>query len=97
MGHLRWHKFALAVLVILGGAVVIGDGLFKSNRAERNSTALRTAVAELSPQELAARVAACDAPSPQAESPRRDAAYCAEVNRRVDNQPLQIVETPYAR
>jgi hypothetical protein len=97
MGHLRWHKSALAVLVILGGAIVIGDGLFKSNRAERKSTALRTAVAELSPQELALSVAACDAPPRPGESPRRDAAYCAEVSRRLDDQPLQIVETPPAR
>jgi hypothetical protein len=94
MGDLRRHKSALAALAILACVVVIGDGLLKSKRAERNTTTLRAAVAALSPQELAVAVAACEAPVRRGEPPRRDAAYCAEVSRRLDEQPLQIVETP---
>jgi hypothetical protein len=97
MGDLRWHKFALAALAILGGAMVIGDGLLKTKRAERNTTSLRAAVAALSPQELAVSVAACDASAGRGEPPRRDPAYCAEVSRRLDDQPLQLVETPAVR
>ncbi len=87
------YKIALTLGAILG-AILIGDGLVKSMRAERHSSQLTATVEALSPQELAARVAECESPPQPGKPPRHDAAYCAEVSRRLDNQPLQIVDTP---
>ena len=87
------YKIALTLGAILG-ALLIGDGLVKSMRAERHSSQLTATVRALSPQELAASVAECEAPLQPGKARRHDAAYCAEVSRRLDNQPLQIVDTP---
>ena len=87
------YKIALILGAILG-AIVIGDGLVKSMRAERHSSQLTATVGVLSPQELAASVVECEAPLQPGKPRRHDAAYCAEVSRRLDNQPLQIVDTP---
>jgi hypothetical protein len=93
VGNTMRHRIAVALFVILG-AIVIGDGLVKSRRAEQNSSTLTSRVAALSPQQLAVSVAECDARQRQGGSGPHDAAFCAEVSRRLDNQPLQIVDTP---
>ena len=85
------YKAAIALLVILS-AVVIGDGFLKSRHVEQNTSKLRAAVSALSIQQLAVSIVDCDAQRPQGERPVHDAAYCEEVRRRLDTEPLQSVE-----
>jgi hypothetical protein len=87
------YKIAVTLFMVLC-AIVIGDGLVKSKRAERNSSLITETVAALSPQQLAVSVAECDAQQRPGQARPHDAAFCAEVSRRLDNQPLQIVDTP---
>ena len=87
------YKAALVLLVILS-AVVIGDGFLKSRHVEQNTSKLRAAVAALSIQQLAVGIADCDAQHPKGERGLHDAAYCEEVRRRLDTEPLQSVEIP---
>jgi hypothetical protein len=87
------YKVAVAVLVVLC-AIVIGDGYRITRRTEQNKHTLHTAVAELSIQQLAASIKECDTPRDQHKPPIHDAAYCEEISRRLDTQPLQIVEAP---
>ena len=84
------YKVGVVALVILA-AILIGGGYRNSQRAERNTSTVRAAVSALSPQQLAASGTECDAQRP-GEPPAHGAAYCAEVNRRLDDQPLQIVD-----
>jgi len=85
------YKAATMVLVILS-AVVIGDAFLKSRHVEQNTSKLRAAVSALSIQQLAVAVANCDAEHRQGERPAHTAAYCEEVRRRLDTEPLQSVE-----
>jgi hypothetical protein len=87
------YKAAIVLLVILS-AVVIGDGLLKSRHVEQKTSKLRAAVAALSIQQLAVSIVDCDAERPQGGRPLHDAAYCEEVRRRLDTEPLQSVEIP---
>jgi hypothetical protein len=87
------YKAALVLLVILS-AVVIGDGFLKSRHVEQNTSKLKAAVAALSIQQLAVSIVDCDAQHPQGGRRLHDAAYCEEVRRRLDTEPLQSVEIP---
>ena len=87
------YKLAAAVLLLLC-AIVIGDGFRITRRTEQSKQKLHTAVAELSIQQLAASIKECDTPPDQHKPPIHDAAYCEEIGRRLDTQPLQIVEAP---
>jgi hypothetical protein len=87
------YKAALVLLVILS-AVVIGDGFLKSRHVEQNTSKLKAAVAALSIQQLAVSIVDCDAQRPQGGRRLHDAAYCEEVRRRLDTEPLQSVEIP---
>jgi len=87
------YKVAVGALVILA-AILIGDGYRNSRRAEQNTSNVRAAVLALSPQQLAASGTECDTQRRPGEPPPHGAAYCAEVSRRLDDQPLQIVDLP---
>ena len=91
-------KYTAAIIVFAClAAIFVGDGWVKTKRVEHKAQSLTASVSAMSPQELAARVRECDsAGQPGQERPPHDAAYCAEVMRVVDNQPLQIVTTPQA-
>jgi len=75
---------AFAMLAVL----LIGDGYLRTRRVSEHAGMVKTAVSAMSIQELARRVQECD------EGVKHDAAYCAEVIRRIEAQPLQIVEMP---
>jgi hypothetical protein len=85
------YKVAVSLLVILA-IILIGDGYRNSKRTEQKTSAVRSAVSALSPEQLAARGAECDAQRGPGEPPPHAADYCAEVSRRLDDQPLQIVD-----
>jgi hypothetical protein len=85
------YKSAVVALAILG-AVVIGDGLLKSRHVEQSASKLRAAVAALSIQQLAVSIVDCDAQHRQGERRAHEAAFCEEVRRRLDTEPLQSVE-----
>jgi hypothetical protein len=86
-------KVAISVVVVVC-AIIIGDGYRITRRTEQSKHTLHTTVAELSIQQLAASIKECDTPRDQRKPPIHDAAYCEEISRRLDTQPLQIVETP---
>ena len=80
------------VLIVILSAVAIGDAFLKSRHVEQHTSKLRAAIAALSIQQLAVSMADCDAQHPQGEPRLHDAAYCDEVRRRLDTEPLQSVE-----
>jgi hypothetical protein len=82
---------AVALLAILG-ALFLGDGYVKTRRIEETSSTLRAHLAAMSIQELAGRVRECDPPIGSDQRVTRDAAYCAEVMRAIEDRPLQAVE-----
>lgn len=81
---------------ILAAVAFVGSGYLHTRRAERNADRERAAVHTMTQQELAAAIARCDAlptgDTPRDAAARRDAAYCEEVAREMDNRPLEIVE-----
>jgi hypothetical protein len=85
-----------AAAAILAAVAFVGSGYLHTRRAERKADHERAAVHAMTEQELAAAIARCDAVSsgntPRDAAARRDAAYCEEVAREMDNRPLQIVE-----
>jgi len=88
---MKYKSAAIAVLAILS-VVVIGDGFLKSKHVEQNASKLRAAVSALSAQQLAVSIADCDADHRQGERRAHNAAFCEEVRRRLDTEPLQSVE-----
>ncbi len=83
------------VAVILA-VVLIGDGYLRTRRATLHAQKVQSAVSSMTIQELARRVRECEptdgrgGPARQAPA-KAEAAYCEEVMRRIDAQPLQIV------
>ena len=74
----------------------VGSGYLHTRRAERKADHERAVVHAMTQQDLAAAIARCDeVPSggtPRDAAAHRDAAYCEEVAREMDNRPLEIVE-----
>jgi hypothetical protein len=85
------YNIAMIVLVLLG-AVLIADGYIRSNHNKKNVLAVRATVSAMSPQKLAAGIADCDPVRAAGEKPRQSSALCAELNRVLDEQRLQIVD-----
>jgi hypothetical protein len=83
---------AVGVIVILA-VIFMGDGYLRTRRADQKSGALRTAVSAMSIQQLAKASEECDLAQAGGRV-HHDAAYCAEVFRAIEDQPLQIVDTP---
>ncbi len=85
-----------ATAAILAAVAFVGSGYLHTRRAERKAEGERAAVHAMTQQALAAAVARCDAvpgaDTPRSSAARRDAAYCEEVAREMDDRPLQIVE-----
>ena len=90
----------------LATLVFVGSGYLNTRRADREGQDLRAKVHAMTLQDLAAAIARCDA-TPGSEEPqrgavppdaaprdavRRDAAYCEDVTRELDNRPLEIVK-----
>jgi hypothetical protein len=71
---------------------LIADGNIRSNHNKKNVLAVRATVSAMSPQKLAASIADCDPVRAAGEKPRRRSALCAEINRALDEQRLQIVD-----
>lgn len=87
----RRLKLTLVAAVILA-VIFMGDGYLRTRRADQKAGALKTAVSAMSIQQLAKASEECDVA--QAGGRPKDAGYCAEVFRAIEDQPLQIVETP---
>jgi hypothetical protein len=82
----------ICVAVLLAAAVFVGSGYLKGRRADRTAAAQRSSVRSMSQQELAAAVARCDAAPASGQAASRDAAYCEDVAREMDDRPLEIVK-----
>jgi hypothetical protein len=92
---------AISVAAVLATLVFVGSGYLNTRRADRESEDLRAKVHAMTLQDLAAAIARCDA-TPGSEEPRReavppgavrrDAVYCEDVTRELDNRPLEIVK-----
>jgi hypothetical protein len=83
---------ALCTAVLLAAATFVGSGYLKGRRADRTAAAQRSSVRSMSQQELAAAVARCDAMPASGQAAPRDAAYCEDVAREMDDRPLEIVK-----
>jgi len=82
----------VVIVALILGAVMIGDGYRHSMRVTRNTSTLKARVAALSIQELARSSQECDSSLSPGEAVKHDAAYCAEVWRVIEAQPLQAVK-----
>ncbi len=85
------YKLTVVAAVILA-VIFMGDGYLRTRRADQKTGALKTAVSAMSIQQLAKASEECDLA--QAGGRTKDAGYCAEVFRAIEDQPLQIVATP---
>jgi hypothetical protein len=85
------YKMTVVVAVILA-VIFMADGYLRTKRADQKTGALKTAVSAMSIQQLAKASEGCDLA--QAGGRAKDAGYCAEVFRAIEEQPLQIVATP---
>jgi len=81
----------MIILAILA-AIVIGDGYRHSRRASQKTQSLQASVSAMSIQQLAQSSQECDSASSPGEPTKHSAAYCAEVWRAIEDQPLQAVE-----
>ena len=86
------YKVTLVAAVVLA-VIFMGDGYLRTRRADQKAGALKTAVSTMSIQQLAKASEECDLAQAGGQV-KHDAAYCAEVFRAIEDQPLQIVETP---
>ena len=86
----------LSTAALLAAVAFIGGGYLNTRRVERTADDLRASVHAMSQQDLAAAIARCDASPGQGEPrhgvARRDAAYCENVAREMDDRPLEIVK-----
>jgi hypothetical protein len=85
------YKMTVVAAVILA-VIFMGDAYLRTRRADQKTGALKTAVSAMSIQQLAKASEECDLA--QAGGRAKDAGYCAEVFRAIEDQPLQIVESP---
>ncbi len=85
------YKVAVVAVVILA-AIFMGDGYLRTRRADQKTTALKTAVSTLSIQQLARASEECDSAQLPDGEVKHDVAYCAEVYRAIEAEPLQIVQ-----
>jgi hypothetical protein len=92
----KYIVVALSAAAILAAVAFIGSGYLLTRRADRKADDLHSAVHAMSLQDLAAAIVRCDAPAaPGAARPgamRRDAAFCENVARELDDRPLEIVK-----
>jgi hypothetical protein len=92
----KYLASTISAAALLAALAFIGTGYLNTRRSDRKAGELRTAVHSMTQQELAAAIARCDAPPQPAGrptgAPRRDAAYCEDVAREMDDRPLEIVE-----
>ena len=82
----------ICAAVLLAAIAFVGTGYLNGRRADRSAAAQRSSVRSMTQQELAAAVARCDAAPDPAQAQRRDAAYCEDVAREMDDRPLEIVK-----
>lgn len=89
------------VMVVAGvfvALIVLGDGYLRTRRADQSTSVLKSKVSAMTIQQLAKASEECDSEQSHSEqSPggqvKHDAAYCAEVFRAIEAEPLHIVET----
>jgi hypothetical protein len=90
-------KYHVAMIVsVLATALLIGGACVQTRHAEQKNSALRAKLSSLSIPQLTSRFWECQPKSP-GEPYKRDAAYCAEVNRTMERRsnevpPLQVVK-----
>ena len=87
------YKVTVGALVILA-ALFLGDAYLRTHSAAQKTSELKTVVSAMSVQQLAAASKECDEAVSLRGRPAHDAAYCAEVFRAIEDQPLQMVEMP---
>jgi hypothetical protein len=92
-------KYHVAMIVsVLAAVFLIGGACVQTVQAERKSSALKANLSALSIQKLTTRFWECQPHTP-GEPYKRDAAYCAEVNRAMERRAnevpaLQVVKAP---
>jgi hypothetical protein len=93
---MKYLVATLSTAALLAAVAFIGSGYLNTRRAERKADDLRASVHSMTQQDLAAAIARCEAPpgpgEPRNGVARRDAAYCENVAREMDDRPLEIVK-----
>ena len=87
------YQVMVAAVVVLA-LIVIGDGYLRTRRADQNTSVLKSRVSAMSIQQLARASEECDSAQSPGGEVKHEAAYCAEVFRAIEAEPLQIVEMP---
>jgi hypothetical protein len=83
-------KYHVAIIVsVLTAALLIGGICVQTVQAERKNAALRANLSAQSIQKLTTRFWECQPQSP-GEAYKRDAAYCAEVNRAMERRSTEV-------
>ena len=93
---MKYLVVTLSAAALLAAVAFVGSGYLNTRRAERKADDLRASVHSMTQQDLAAAIARCEAPpgpgEPRNGVARRDAAYCEDVAREMDDRPLEIVK-----
>jgi type II secretory pathway pseudopilin PulG len=83
-------KYHVAMIVsVLAAALLIGGAYVQTRQAEQKTSALRANLSAQSIQQLTARYWECQPHSP-GEPYKRDAAYCAEVNKVMERRETEV-------
>jgi hypothetical protein len=90
--ELKYKVMVVAAAIL--AVVVAGDGYLRTRRADQKASGLKTTVSAMSIQQLARASEECDSPQSPGAPAKHDAAYCAEVFRAIEAEPLQIVQPP---
>jgi hypothetical protein len=87
-----------AAAALLAAVAFVGNGYLHTRRAARSAEVQRAAVHAMTQQDLAAAIARCDAVTARdpTAAARREAAYCEDVAREMDDRPLEIVQRKLA-
>lgn len=90
-------QYTIAIVVVaICGAIFLGDGYFRTRRAEQKTAHVRSDLAAMSIQELSVRSKECDDSRAGRDAVNRDSGYCEAVWREMEARPLQIIDAPAA-
>ena len=87
------YKVTVVVGAILA-VIIVGDGYLRTRHADQKASGLKSEVSAMSIQQLARASEECDSAQSSGAPPKHDEAYCAEVFRAIEAEPLQIVQPP---
>jgi hypothetical protein len=89
---MKYKVTVVAVMIV--AAIFLSDGYLRTRHADHKTSMLKSTISALSIQQLAQASQECDSAQSSGGRAKHDTAYCAEVYRVIEAEPLQIVEAP---